>query len=71
VEELPEFLTVEEAARLLRISRTSAYSLATAYLRTGEGLPVVRLGRLLRVPTARLAAWTSPRVDAKTSRAAS
>lgn len=60
VEELPEFLTVEEAAQLLRISRSTAYSLAAAYRRTGDGLPVIRLGRLLRVPTARLAAWAAP-----------
>lgn len=55
--DLPEFLTVEEAARFLRIGRTTAYSLARAYRSTGRGLPVVAVGRLLRVPTARLVAW--------------
>lgn len=52
LDELPEFLTVEEAARVLRIGRTSAYLLAQQWLDTrGEsGLPVQRLGRLLRVP---------------------
>jgi hypothetical protein len=50
--ELPEFLTVEEAARVLRIGRTSAYLLAQQWRHTGgrSGLPVQRLGRLLRVP---------------------
>jgi excisionase family DNA binding protein len=50
--EAPDFLTIEEAAAVLRISRTAAYKLAHQYLRTNgrEGLPVVRIGRNLRVP---------------------
>ena len=46
------FLTVVEAAALLRVGRTVAYQQARQYLATGgrEGLPVVRLGRQLRVP---------------------
>ena len=54
--ELPEFLTVEEAADLLRIGRTSAYALAREWRETGgrKGLPVVELGRQLRVPRAAL-----------------
>ncbi|MGH8912183.1 MAG: helix-turn-helix domain-containing protein [Acidimicrobiia bacterium] len=49
---LPVFLKVEEAARILRISRTSAYELANQWLASEGrvGLPVVRLGRSLRVP---------------------
>jgi excisionase family DNA binding protein len=56
LDEYPEFLTVEEAAAVLRISRTSAYQLAQEWrLTKGKtGLPVVRLGRLLRVPRAAL-----------------
>lgn len=48
----PEVLTVEEAAAILRISRNSAYALARRWLATkgAEGLPVVKLGRTLRVP---------------------
>lgn len=51
-----EFLTVEEAAALLRIGRTSAYALAREWRETGgqKGLPVVKLGRQLRVPRAAL-----------------
>ncbi len=45
VTDLPLVLTVEEAARVLRIGRSSAYEAA----RTGE-LPTVRIGRILRVP---------------------
>lgn len=55
---MPEFLTVEEAAGVLRIGRTMAYELARSYRDNGEGLPVVRIGRLLRVPRAALEALT-------------
>jgi hypothetical protein len=50
-------LTVEEAAGMLRIGRSAAYEAARRYLDTGgaEGLPVVRLGRRLRVPRPALA----------------
>ena len=56
LEELPEFLTIEEAAAVLRIGRTSAYLLAQQWRHTGgrSGLPVQRLGRLLRVPRSAL-----------------
>ena len=51
-EERPVLLTVEEAADVLRIGRTLAYTLARRYQATGgrAGLPVVRVGYLLRVP---------------------
>lgn len=54
--EQPEFLTIEEAAALLRIGRTSAYALAREWRETGgeRGLPVIELGRQLRVPRAAL-----------------
>ncbi len=50
------FLKVEEAAKILRISRGAAYELARQWLATNgqTGIPVIRLGRLLRVPTASL-----------------
>jgi excisionase family DNA binding protein len=50
-DELPEMLTVSEAARRLRIGRTLAYQLAARFL-AGEpgGLPTIRLGGTLRVP---------------------
>jgi hypothetical protein len=50
------FLTVEEAAAVLRIGRTAAYLHARQWEATdgAEGLPVVRLGRLLRVPVHQL-----------------
>jgi hypothetical protein len=51
-DEIPAFLTVEEAGRLLRIGRTKAYDLAKEWRATDgrSGLPVVDLGDLLRVP---------------------
>lgn len=53
-EELPEVMTVEEAATLLRIGRSAAYELCRQWRLTGgrAGLPVVALGRTLRVPKA-------------------
>ena len=54
LEELPEVLTVEEAAALLRIGRTAAYELCRQWRLTGgrAGLPVLAFGRTLRVPKA-------------------
>lgn len=56
LDELPDLLQVTEAARVLRISRSSAYAYARAFeLSDGhEGLPVIRIGRTLRVPKAAL-----------------
>jgi len=52
VGELPLMLTLAEAAAVLRIGRTSAYDEARQYLASGgaTGIPVIRIGRLLRVP---------------------
>ena len=50
--EQPRFLTVPEAARLLRINRGKAYEMAA-----GGTLPgVIRLGRSIRVDRERLIA---------------
>jgi hypothetical protein len=44
--------TVPDAGRVLEIGRTLAYQLADKYLDTEgrEGIPVIRIGRCLRVP---------------------
>ena len=57
---LPMFLTVEEAAGMLRIGRTKAYAMAKQWRLTGGqcGLPVVDLGGVLRVPLAQLEEFT-------------
>ena len=56
VETYGPFMRVEDAARLLCISRTSAYALANRWLTTGgpDGLPAVRFGRSIRIPAAAL-----------------
>ena len=56
LDELPPVMTVEEAAAVLRIGRNAAYDLARRWRETQgrEGLPVVSLGRSLRVPRAAL-----------------
>ncbi len=56
LEDLPDVLTVEEAAKVLRIGRGAAYDLARQWRVTDgrEGLPVVSFGRSLRVPRAAL-----------------
>ena len=54
------FVTVEEAAAVLGISRTLAYNLAREFLTNRSGLPCVRLGsRCIVVPRAAVERWTS------------
>ena len=51
--EVPDFLTVEEAGRVLRIGPTTAYKQAHQWVETGrEGLPAIWVGGSLRVPLA-------------------
>ena len=47
-----DVFTIEEAATILRISRSAAYDLARQWRTTGgeHGLPCIRLGHTLRVP---------------------
>ena len=49
--DLAAVLTIEEAAKVLRIGRSAAYEAA----RRGD-IPTIRVGRLLRVPRHRLEA---------------
>ena len=53
---MPIVLTVEDAARVLRVSRSKAYEMTKQYTASGgtEGLPCLRLGDLLRVPKSAL-----------------
>ncbi len=57
------FLTVQEAAVRLRISRTAAYMLTRQWLDTAgqEGIPAVRIGRSIRVPASAFDEWTRGR----------
>lgn len=54
LDDCPELLTIAETAAFLRISRTTAYAEAKRYERTGDGLPVIRVGHSLRAPKAAL-----------------
>jgi excisionase family DNA binding protein len=56
---LPEMLRVDEAAAVLRISRSRAYDEVAAYHRTAGkcGIPSIRIGRCLRIPKWALMAW--------------
>jgi hypothetical protein len=65
----PDFLTVEEAARVLRIGRTAAYLAAKRYRETGgaDGLPVVAIRGSLRVPRRLLEAMAGGPIDTRDS----
>ena len=52
----PMLLKVEAAAKLLSLGRTKTYALIAA----GE-LPVIRVGRAVRVPVASLHQWIEER----------
>jgi hypothetical protein len=56
LDDCPELLTIPEAAKLLRISRTTAYAEAKRFELTGgrEGLPCIRVARSLRAPRDKL-----------------
>lgn len=58
-EDLPELLTVEEAAKVLRIGRSKAYAMTVEYERSGgqSGLPFIRCGTQKRVPRHALVAY--------------
>jgi excisionase family DNA binding protein len=55
LEDLPQFVSVEELAAWLGIGRSLAYDL----VRRGV-VPAVRFGRLVRIPRSALAALVSP-----------
>lgn len=65
IDTMPDMLRVDEAAAVLRISRTRAYDEVAAFQRSGgaQGLPSIRIGRCLRVPKRALLAW----IDAQLS----
>ena len=67
LDELPDVLTVGEAAGVLRIGRGAAYELARQWRESGgrHGLPVVTLGRSLRVPRDALRRLLELGVDAR------
>ncbi len=57
LEEMPPFMTVTQAVKVLQIGRTRGYELTTEWEKTGgkSGIPCVRFGSQKRVPRAALA----------------
>lgn len=53
---LPPFLRVEQAQELTQLGRSQLYEQTRLWRETNgrEGIPVVRFGRCLRIPTAAL-----------------
>ena len=53
------FLTVEDAAEILGIGRSSAYKAARRYVATKapDAIPAIRVGKQLRIPRALFEAW--------------
>ena len=62
LEDLPPFLTVEQAAKVLQIGRSKAYELTIEFERTGgrSGIPFVWLGRQKRIPRHALLRFLDP-----------
>jgi excisionase family DNA binding protein len=56
LDDLPPFLTVCQAAKVLQLGRSKAYELTVEWERSGgrNGLPFVWFGRQKRVPRAAL-----------------
>lgn len=55
-EDLPPFMTIDQAAKVLQLGRSKAYQLSVEWERTGgeSGLPFVRFGHQKRIPRAAL-----------------
>jgi excisionase family DNA binding protein len=56
LDDLPPFLTVEQAAKVLQLGRSKTYELTVEWERSGgrSGLPFVWFGHQKRVPRAAL-----------------
>ena len=56
LDDLPPFMTVEQAAKVLQLGRSKTYALTVEWERTGgkTGLPFVWFGAQKRVPRAAL-----------------
>lgn len=57
----PIFMGVDDAARLLGISRSLAYDMANRWIVSGgeDGLPALRLGRRILINRAALERWAT------------
>ena len=59
LDDLPPFLTVEQAGKVLQLGRSTSYALTVEWTVTGgtSGLPFVWFGRQKRVPRDALARY--------------
>ena len=64
IDNLPDFLTVEEVARILRLKRYTAYQ----YVNQGY-IPAVKLGHFIRVPKARILEMIQTQKETRTGTA--
>ncbi len=66
-QDIPLFLTVPEAAEVLRIGRTKAYQQANRWMATDgkEGIPACKIGDQTRVPTGLLEERFGIRITAR------
>ena len=64
MDEVPEFLTVDQAASLLQVGRTTAYDLTVAWETSSGrvGLPFVWFGSRKRVPRTALFRYVESRL---------
>ena len=62
LEDLPPFLTVEQAAKVLQLGRSKTYELTVEFERTGgrSGLPFVWFGQQKRIPRTALIRFMDP-----------
>jgi excisionase family DNA binding protein len=65
VANLPRFLTVEQAGKLLQLGRSKTYELTVEWERTagGSGIPFVWFGNQKRIPLDALMRWVDAQLD--------
>lgn len=63
--EMPTFLTVEQAAKVLQLGRSKAYELTVEWERSGgkSGIPFVWFGNQKRIPLDALMRWVDGQLD--------
>jgi excisionase family DNA binding protein len=65
VNDLPPFLTVEQAGKALQLGRSKAYELTVEWERSGgrSGIPFVWFGRQKRIPRDALVRYIDEQLD--------
>ena len=65
LDDLPPFLTVEQAAKVLQLGRSKSYELTVEWERTGgeSGIPFVWFGNQKRIPREALVRWVEEQLQ--------